>query len=111
MKYLTATTNYKVSLGTIIATHEPIICNVPPTMYLLLQILVVERDTVNEYSNNHPEEEEHRDEDWDYYENLIELVRQVGEPRLPVGAGVSRHSVDSIIGHLNITAQKAWTLE
>lgn len=111
MKYLTATTNYKVSLGTIIAAHEPIICNVPPTMDLLLQILVVERDTVNEYYNNHPEEEEHRDEDWDYYENLIELVRQVGEPRLPVGAGVSRHSVDSIIGHLNITAQKAWTLE
>ena len=111
MKYLTATTNYTVSLGTITAAHEPIVCNVPPTMDLLLQVLMSERDDGDEFYNNHPEEEEHRDEDWNYYEDLIELVRQVGEPRLPVGAGVSRHSVDSIIGHLNITAQKAWTLE
>ncbi len=51
---------------------------------------------------------------WKRYENLIELVRLAGEFKLPNLGSSENHQVFVAgveIGHLNIQARKAWTLE
>jgi hypothetical protein len=65
---------------------------------------------------SHPNESDvkYHDREWKKTENLIELVRLAGEIKLPPPGDNWNHQVFVAgveIGHLNIQARKAWTVE
>ena len=117
-KFLTATTNYKVHFGTLNAKHDPMTFNVVPTTDLIVQVLMLERDDMDEAHRNQPrpteDEQKRHERDWKRYENLIALVRLAGEPKIPSAGENANQNVTVAgveVGHLNIQTRKAWTLE
>jgi hypothetical protein len=118
-KFLTATTHYKVHFGTRLHSHDPPHFDLPPTPELIVQVLIDERDQMDEsaITENRRVDEAAREAHkaaWQRYDNLIELVRLVGPLRLP-GAGKHENHLVTVagveIGHLNIQARSAWPLE
>jgi hypothetical protein len=116
-KFLTATSSYKVHLGTRNATHDNMAFNCVPTSELIVSILQLERDDMDTdfRKQTQPTEDEvkRHEREWKRFDNLIELIRLAGEIQLPGPGDNWNHQVFVAgveIGHLNVQTRKAWTL-
>jgi hypothetical protein len=126
-KFLTATTDYKITFGTAQASHDALLFNVPPTLALLLGVLELERCQLPSGQTGEAErkvaeaerkvaeaERKVAERSNKRIDNWMELLRLAGEPKLPTAAYNGQHKIVVAgveVGFLNIMERRAWTVE